>query len=111
MKLNLKPIDIVKDFLVIASAVGVLGGVAYSAGWLVNRADAGEMIKQSVYEEALEREVADLKFQVELTNSKMQLLAAKPDRNAYDELVLRGYVEELGRLKERIIDLEAPEEE
>jgi hypothetical protein len=110
MKLDIRPMDLLKDFVVIVTVIGIVAGVAYQAGWIVNRANAGEMIAQSVYQEALDRERADLRFQIEMTSSKMQTLAEKPDRNQYDDLVLQGYVDDLKRLHARLGVIEAPEE-
>jgi hypothetical protein len=117
MKLNIKPMDLVGDIIKISAVLSIIGSVVYSTGWIISRSQAGEMIQVSVaqsaaaiYQEALDRERADLIFQKEMTSQKMQLLAAKPDRNDYDDLVLQGYVDELKSLDARLAAIDAPKE-
>lgn len=106
MKINLSPMELARDFLVLATAAGILYGIALKTGWIIGRSEAQELAQQSVQEEAIDRKLADLKFQKEMTSSSMQLLAAKPDLNEYDKLVLQGYVDDLARINAHIAKLE-----
>lgn len=110
MKLDLKPMELLKDFMLIVAVIGVLGGVAYSAGWIVNRAGASEMIEQSVYEEALDRERADLQFQIDMATMKMKFLLEKSDRTDFDNMELDLLKNQIAMLQERLTKLDVPEE-
>jgi len=109
MKFNLKPMDLVQNFLSICSVVGILGGIAYSAGWIVSRAGAGEISQQQVYEEALDRERADLQFQIDMATMKMKFLAEKADRDDYDNMELDLLQTQVAMLQSRLAKLNEPE--
>jgi hypothetical protein len=109
MKFNMSLMDLIKHFMLIVSVVTMSAGVAYSAGWIVNRAGASEMIAQSVYGEALDRERADLQFQIDMASMKLQLLSEKEQRTDYDELEMSLLTDQIKRLQQRLEELNMPQ--
>ena len=102
MKLDITPMNMLRDFMVIIAVVTAAGGVAHSAGWIVNRAAANTMIAQSVNQEALDRERADLQFQIEMASMKLRLLSDKPERSEYDNMEMSLLIEQVKRLQQRL---------
>lgn len=106
MKLNLTEIG--KDILLASAVLGLFYGVAVKSGYILGRAEAQDMVQQNVYQEALDRERADLQFQIDMTTMKLKFLAEKPDRSEYDNMELDMLQNQIGKLQERIAVLDQP---
>jgi hypothetical protein len=107
MKINFAEIG--KDILLAASVMGLIYGVAVKSGYVMGRAEAQEMVQQNVYEEALDRERADLQFQIDMATMKLKFLAEKPARSEFDNMELDMLQKQIGMLQERLSKLDAPQ--
>lgn len=99
--MNIK--DIAQYITAVAAAAGVIGGIVYSTGWVINKAQAEEVaqqkanevykellvVQQKIYEELKEDDEARLHQDIQILALQIEGLESKPARSDYENIQLR----------------------
>jgi hypothetical protein len=120
MKLNIRPMDLVKNIYVIIGLVSVVGGAvvatAYAAGWLVNEARASELAKQEavvvqqqLYEAQQANEKRSLLSEIEVLNLQIAIAYSKPDRSDWENAQIKALQDQVTIKQTRLAELDQPE--
>ena len=108
--------DLSGTIVAVAAAAGVIGGVVYSAGWVVSRAGAEEImqqkanvVQQQIYEAQIDNERGRLESDIQILLLQINFMLSKPDRTEYDDLQLKIWKDSIALKQKRLAELEQVE--